>query len=114
MRIRRVGSIADKPANFSEVAVFNARADARGKKVWSENAQGNSLSVTGCTRKEKMPNAWRGSGQRSSLRQAQRQLPTRPLHRRSQGTPPSAWVINPRGAKNGDIAGLRRCMGLML
>ena len=89
-------------------------ADARGNEVWSENAQGNSLSVTGCTRKEKMPNAWRGSGQRSSLRQAQRQLPTRPLHRRSQGTPPSAWVINPRGAKNGDIAGLRRCMGLML
>jgi hypothetical protein len=64
----------------------NARADARGNEVWSENAQGNSLSVTSCTRKEKMPNAWRGSGQRSSLRQAQRQLPARPLHRRSQGT----------------------------
>ena len=92
----------------------NARPDARGNEVWSENAQGNSLSVTGCTRKEKMPNAWRGSGQRSSLRQAQRQLPARPLHRRSQGTASSAWIINPRGAKNGDIAGLRRCMGLML
>ena len=44
----------------------NARADARGNEVWSENAQGNSLSVAGCTRKEKMPNAWRGSRQRSS------------------------------------------------
>ena len=46
----------------------NARADARGNEVWSENAQGNSLSVTGCTRKEKMPNAWRGAGQRSPFR----------------------------------------------
>src|SRR5437870_604658 len=46
----------------------NARADARGNEVWSENAQGNSLSVTGCTRKEEMPNAWRGSGQWSSFR----------------------------------------------
>ena len=46
----------------------NARADARGNEVWSENAQGNSLSVTGCSRKEEMPNAWRGAGQRSSFR----------------------------------------------
>jgi len=46
----------------------NARADARGNEVWSENAQENSLSVAGCTRKEKMPNAWRGSRQRSSFR----------------------------------------------
>ena len=46
----------------------NARADARGDEVWSENAHGNSLSVTGCTRKEEMPNAWRGSGQWSSFR----------------------------------------------
>jgi hypothetical protein len=29
-------------------------ADARGNEVWSENAPGNTLSVTGCTRKEKM------------------------------------------------------------
>src|ERR1700756_5908969 len=68
----------------------NARAEARGNEVWSENAQGNSLSVTGCTRKEEMPNAWRGSGQRSSFRLAQRQLPARPLHRRTQGTASSA------------------------
>jgi hypothetical protein len=27
--------------------------------MWSENAQGNTLSLTSSTRKEKMPNAWR-------------------------------------------------------
>jgi hypothetical protein len=90
----------------------NARADARGDEVWSENAQGNSMSVAGCTRKEKVPNAWRGSRQRSSFREAQRQLPARPLHRRSKGTASPAQVIDPRCAKNGEIASLRRCMGV--
>ncbi len=46
----------------------HGKADARANEVWSENAQGNTLSVTGCARKEKMPNAWRGSGQWSSFR----------------------------------------------
>jgi hypothetical protein len=43
-------------------------AYAGANEVWSENAQGNTVSVAGCTWKEKMPNAWRGSGQRSSIR----------------------------------------------
>jgi len=38
-----------------------------GNDMWSENAQGNTLSVTGCTRKEKMPHAWRGRRQRGSF-----------------------------------------------
>ena len=44
----------------------------------------------------KMPDAWWGSRQRSSLRQTKRQLPIRLLHRRSQRTTPSTQVIDPR------------------
>jgi hypothetical protein len=82
--------------------------------MWSENARGGTMSVAGCTRQEKMPNAWRGSGQRSSFREAQRQLPARPLHFRSQGAAPLASIIDPRCAKNDEITDLRHCMGLML
>jgi hypothetical protein len=43
-------------------------AYAGANEMRSENAQGNTVSVTACMRQEKMPNAWRGSGQRSSFR----------------------------------------------
>jgi hypothetical protein len=42
---------------------YRSRGD---QTVRVEHVTGNSLPVTCCTRKEKMPNAWRGAGQRSS------------------------------------------------
>ena len=78
----------------------------------SENAQGDTVSVSACTRQETMPNAWRGSRQRSSFRETQRQLPSRPLHGRGQGTAPAASIVDPRCAENGEITGLKTLHGV--
>jgi hypothetical protein len=76
------------PANLYTLGILTCAS--------AQAARQGRLSVTGCTRKAKMPDAWWGSRQRSSLRQTKRQLPTRLLHRRSQRTAPSTQVIDPR------------------
>jgi hypothetical protein len=65
---RRLISDAASSGSPSHKGATDDTAYARANEVWSENAQGNIVSITGCARQEKMPNAWRGSGQRSSFR----------------------------------------------